>query len=476
MTSFLISLVALLVGYATYAKLVERWFGIDDKRATPAITHEDGVDFIPLPWYRIFLIQFLNIAGLGPIFGAIMGALYGPSAFLWIVFGCIFAGGVHDYFSGMLSMRHEGKSIPELVGNYLGEGARKGMRAFSVVLLILVGVVFMMGAAGLLANLGGEGILSSTNFWLGIILVYFFIATLLPVDKVVAKIYPLFGAVLIIMAIGVAIMMVVKGLPIPEIGSGAVHPQGLPVWPMLFTTIACGAISGFHATQAPLMARCATNENQGRAIFYGAMVAEGVVALVWAAAAMSFFPNGVEGLNEVLARGGAGLAVMEISSGLMGTFGGLLTLVGVVACPVSSGDGAFRSVRLIIADALGIDQTSTVKRLMLALPVFAIGFSLTFIDFNVIWRYFAFSNQALATVVLWTSAVYLAKNNKFHWFVTLPATFMTGVCWTYILMAPEGLSLSSSFAYPAGGVAAMATLIFFMIKERAMQSEPAYAV
>ena len=336
------------------------------------------------------------------------------------------------------------------------------MRAFSVVLLILVGVVFMMGPAGLLANLGMEGMFAKTSFWLAIILTYYFLATVLPVDKVISKIYPLFGLTLLVMAIGVGGMMLIKGLPIPEITSPQSHPDGLPIWPMLFITIACGAISGFHATQSPMMSRCLPNERYGRQVFFGAMVAEGVVALIWAAAAMAFFPNGLEGLNDVLAKGGAGLVVNEVSVGLMGSIGGMMAILGVIACPITSGDTAFRSVRLIFADALGINQVSVKSRLMLAVPVFAVGFALTFIDFNIIWRYFAFSNQALATIVLWASAMYMVHQGKSHWLASLPATFMTAVCTTYILMAPEGLKLSSTVAYPVGVVAAITTVIWFL--------------
>ena len=470
MISFIISLLALIAGYFIYGKIVERHFGADPSRITPAIAQQDGVDFVPLPWHKIFLIQFLNIAGLGPIFGAIMGALYGPAAFLWIVFGCIFAGAVHDYFSGMLSIRHQGKSIPEIVGNYLGEGARKFMRGFSVILLVLVGVVFMMGPAGLLANLGFEGVFANKSFWLGIILAYYFVATILPVDKLISRIYPLFGLALLIMAVGVGGMMVVNGLPVPEVGADLAHPKGLPIWPMLFVTIACGAISGFHATQSPLMARCLPCESQGRKVFYGAMIAEGIVALIWAAAAMSFFPNGIEGLNATLAQGGAGLVVKEVSVGLMGSLGGMLAVLGVIACPVTSGDTAFRSVRLIFADALGVDQSRAQNRLMLAVPLFVVGFALTFIDFNIIWRYFAFSNQTLATIVLWAAGMYLVHENKGHWLASVPATFMTAVCATYIMMAPEGLGLSSSIAYPIGAVAAVASLGMFLTsaKKQAM--------
>ena len=463
MTSFLGALAILIVGYLTYGRWIDNYFGADPDRPTPAITQHDGVDFVALPWHKIFLIQFLNIAGLGPIFGAIMGALYGPVAFLWIAFGCVFGGAVHDYVSGMLSVRHGGKSIPEIVGHYLGENTRKLMRGFSVILLILVGVVFMMGPAGLLANLGMTGIFAETNFWLGIILAYYFIATVLPVDKLIAKIYPLFGVALLIMAAGVGGMMVIDGLPIPELTDSITNPNGLPTWPMLFVTIACGAISGFHATQSPMMARCLPTETYGRRVFFGAMIAEGVVALIWAAAAMAFFPNGVLGLNEVLNQGGAGLVVKDVSVGLMGQVGGMLAILGVVACPITSGDTAFRSVRLIFADALNMQQTGIRDRLILAVPVFAVGFVLTFIDFNIIWRYFAFSNQALATIVLWTAAMYMVCHNKSHWFASLPATFMTAVCSTYILMAPEGLSLSATFAYPAGAMASAASLLWFLM-------------
>ena len=361
------------------------------------------------------------------------------------------------------SVRHQGQSIPEIVGHYLGENTRKMMRGFSVILLVLVGVVFMMEPAGLLANLGMTGVFAKTSFWLGIILLYYFIATILPVDKLISKIYPLFGAVLLIMAVGVGGMMVVNGLPIPEITDQVVHPNGLPVWPMLFVTIACGAVSGFHATQSPMMARCLPTERYGRRVFFGAMIAEGVVALIWAAAAMSFFPNGIEGLSEVLNQGGAGLVVNDISVGLMGTFGGMLAILGVIACPITSGDTAFRGVRLIIADALKLEQGAIRNRLLLALPVFAIGFALTFIDFNIIWRYFAFSNQLLATVVLWASAMYLVTQSKSHWLASLPATFMTGVCGTYILMAPEGLGLGAGVSYPVGAVLAVACLVWFVV-------------
>ncbi len=472
MVSFLLSIVALIAGYFIYGKFVEKVFGVDEKRATPAVEMEDGVDFVPMSWGRIFLIQFLNIAGLGPIFGAVMGALFGPAAFLWIVLGSIFAGGVHDFFSGMLSVRHQGKSVSEIVGIYLGNTARQIMRVFSVILLILVGTVFMTGPADLLASLKLGGI-SSLNIWLAIVLIYYFLATVLPIDKIIGKIYPLFGAVLLFMAVGVGGMLVIKGYNIPEITLTSLHPKGLPLWPMLFVTIACGAISGFHATQSPMMARCMTNEKYGRQVFYGAMIAEGIIALIWAAAAMTFFGS-TQGLSDALAaNGGAGGVVNIISQSLLGPIGGVLAMLGVIACPITSGDTAFRSARLTIADSVNYDQGPIKNRLLLAIPVFAIGFGLTRIDFNIIWRYFAWSNQTLAMIVLWASAAYLIANKKLHWIATVPATFMTAVSITYILQAPEGFKLPTTISYPVGVVAAVLALAIFLIKFKGQKVQTA---
>jgi carbon starvation protein CstA len=475
MISFLLCLAALIAGYFIYGKVVEKIFGIDPDRKTPAFTQQDGVDFVPLKPWRIFLIQVLNIAGLGPIYGAVMGALFGTASFLWIVFGCIFAGAVHDFFSGMMSIRHDGKSISEITGQYLGNGMRQVMRVFSVVLLLLVGTVFMAGPAGILANLGLSGIFANKWFWLSIILVYYFVATILPIDKLIAKLYPVFGVVLLIMAVGVAVMLFVGGYSIPEISLTNLHPKGLSFFPMLFITIACGAISGFHATQSPIMARCVPDERLGRPIFFGAMIAEGIIALIWAAASVTFF-GGVEGLAATVGQGGAGLVVKEISVGLLGTFGGMLAMLGVVACPISSGDTAFRSARLTIADAMNMKQDGIMKRMMIAIPLFAIGFSLNFIDFSIIWRYFAWSNQTLATIVLWTSAVYLLKSGKFHWIATVPATFMSAVVVTYILQAPEGFKLSPSISQPVGIVVAVvlfAVFIVFAQKNKTAEAAPA---
>jgi len=472
-------MIALVVGYFVYGRTVEKLFGIDTDAETPAIKMADGVDYVVMPEWRIFMIQFLNIAGIGPIFGAILGAMYGPAAFLWIVFGCIFAGGVHDYFSGMLSCRHGGASIPEVVGSYLGNGFKQFMRAFSVVLLLLVGVVFILSPAGILARLSGGSnpspFLGNTDFWLVIIFAYYIMATLLPIDKIIGKIYPLFGLVLFIMAAGLLIAMIFGHAAVPNITFQTLHnlhnePGKYPLYPMLFITIACGALSGFHATQSPMMARCMSSERQGRRIFYGAMIAEGVIALVWAAAAMSFFGSPA-GLNDaMLAHGNnAGWAVAEICNSWMGKVGGLLAILGVVACPITSGDTAFRSARLIIADFTKFSQKPMIHRLVITLPLFAVAWLVTRMNFGVIWRYFGFSNQALATIVLWTGGMYMAKMHKSHWIATIPATFMTAVCTSYILVAPEGFRLGTAIAYPAGILCALAAAILFLTKVRSLR-------
>lgn len=469
MTQFIIGIIILIVGYFVYGRVVDNHFGADDSIETPATRLEDGIDFIPMSWGRIFLIQLLNIAGLGPIFGAIQGALFGPMAFVWIALGSVFAGAVHDYYSGMLSLRHDGQSISEIVGIYLGEGARKIMRVFSVVLLILVGTVFMQGPANLLASIKLFG-LGNANIWLAIVFIYYFIATVLPVDKVIGKIYPIFGLSLLIMAIGIGSMILTKGYQLPAFTVASLHPKGLPIWAILFTTIACGAISGFHATQSPMMARCMPKESYGRRIFYGAMIAEGVIAMIWAAAAMVFF-NGIPGLGDALANGGGPAGVVNtISNSLLGPIGGLLAMLGVVAAPITSGDTAFRSARLTIADAMKYEQGPIKKRLTLALPLFVIAFGLTRIDFNIIWRYFAWSNQTLAMIVLWAASAYLVKNGKSHWMTSIPATFMTAVSVTYLLQAPEGFRLSTTIAYPVGVVIAIGAIAFFLVKAKSFKS------
>ena len=412
-----------------YGKRVDRIFGSDD-RETPAITLNDGVDFVPMKGWKIFLVQLLNIAGLGPIFGALNGALFGPIVYLWIVFGTIFAGGVHDYMCGMLSMRHEGASISEITGKYLGNVMLQVMRVFSVVLLVMVGVVFSKGPAGLLAMLTPESL--DATFWLWVIIVYYFIATFVPIDKVIGKVYPLFGICLIVMAVGVAGVLMFSGdYKMPELWNNFSnqHAGGVNVWPFMFITVACGAISGFHATQSPMMARCCTSEKQGHKVFYGAMVAEGVIAMVWAAAGVSFYEN-----SQALLEAGAGVnaVVYEICNTTMGKLGGVLAMLGVIACPITSGDTAFRAARLTIADAIGYDQRPHKNRLMIAVPLFVVGVALNFIPFGMLWRYFGFANQALAAIMLWAAAAYLLHRGKFHWIASVPACFMTAVSAVYI--------------------------------------------
>ncbi|MCK4346674.1 MAG: carbon starvation protein A, partial [Bacteroidales bacterium] len=401
MITFGISLSILFFGYLVYSKIIEHIAEVDPKRETPAYKMNDGVDYLPLPWWRVFLIQFLNIAGLGPIFGAVAGAMWGPVAFLWIAFGAVFAGAVHDYFSGMLSVKHKGLSITEIVGIYLGVGAKQFMRGFTVLLLIIVGAVFIMGPAKILSGLTSG--FASMKFWVWVVFIYYLLATMLPIDKIIGRIYPIFGLSLLFMAVGLIIALFVKGYHIPELNLANIHnyhvnSDQFPIFPMLFITIACGAISGFHATQSPIMARCLTNEKYGRPVFYGAMISEGVVALIWAAISMSFF-GGVRELNEVMTAnsGNAAFIVNEISNSLLAKFGGVLALLGVVAAPITSGDTAFRSARLIVADFLNFKQGPIKNRLLVSIPLFSIGFLLTQIDFSIIWRYFAWSNQTLAT-------------------------------------------------------------------------------
>ena len=466
MISFLGSIALLIIGYYTYGKFVEKTFGINDEIQTPAITMEDGVDYVPMKWRKIFLIQFLNIAGLGPIFGAIQGALFGPAAFLWIVFGCIFAGGVHDFLSGYLSMKNKGDSASELVGRYLGNSTKTVMRVFTVVLLVLVGTVFMTGPAALLTTLTSL----DAKIWVAIIVIYYIAATVLPVDTVIGKIYPLFGAALLIMALGVAGGLIFQGYHIPDITLQNLHPEGQPLFPFLFITIACGAISGFHATQSPMMARCVEKESETRRVFYGSMVAEGIIALIWAAAAMAFF-GGVPQLDVILSAGGPATVVNTISNTLMGPVGGFLAVLGVVVCPITSGDTAFRSARLTIADAMKIDQSSIKNRFMISIPLFIIGVALTFIDFNIIWRYFSWANQTLAMIMLWTGSAYLAKENKNHFISTVPAIFMTAVTVSYIMQAPEGFRLHAGISNIIGVLVAILFTILFGMKVKKLKEE-----
>ena len=479
MISFLLCLALLIIGYFVYGKIVDNTFGPDD-RETPAVRINDGVDYVVMPQWKLFLVQLLNIAGLGPIFGALQGALWGPVVFLWITFGTIFAGGVHDYFSGMMSERNDGASIAEVTGRYLGPVMQNIMRVFSVVLLIMVGTVFAVGPAGLIVTLckngGMSGVLTTTLFWLIIILVYYFIATFISIDAIIGKIYPVFGICLIIMALGIGgAIVLTRGSDMPELTAAAftvVHPDSLPKWSMMFVTVACGAISGFHATQSPMMARCITSEKQGRTIFYGAMVAEGVIALIWAAAGVTFYTNhgslldGMTGLTNAIAAGGAGDVVYQISTTLLGPVGGVLAMIGVIACPITSGDTAYRSARLTIADWFHIDQAKVGPRAALSVPLLAVGAVIALaLPWDVLWRYFSWANQTLAMIVLWTGAVFLHKFGyppKACFIAALPATFMSAVSVTYFFQAPECLGLSTAIAYPVGIVAAALFLGIFI--------------
>lgn len=440
MISFCISLVALVLGYVFYGAVVERVFGVEPDRPTPCFTKQDGVDYIPMPTWKVFLIQFLNIAGTGPIFGAIMGILFGPAAYLWIVLGCIFAGATHDYMSGMISLRKGGISIPEFVGDELGSGIRLLMRVFSMVLLVLVAAVFVATPANLLSNMtSGWGACGTVFFWSALAFFYYILATLLPVSALIGRIYPLFGLAMLIMAVGLAIGIFTHDGWMPEFTDPLTghHPKGLPVFPMLCITIACGAISGFHGTQSPMMARCLKSERMGRRVFYGAMIAEGLVALIWAAASIKY----AGGYQQLADMGNPAVVVSTLCSSWMGRIGAILAILGVVAAPITSGDTALRSARLMAADFLHFPQNKLWKRLALSLPIFVVCGMLLFIDFNVLWRYFAWSNQTLAFMTLWAVSVWLARKGRSFWITLLPAMFMTVVCTSYILVAPEGFQL-----------------------------------
>lgn len=463
MGSFYVAFAALILGYLVYGKFVEKVFGPDPNRVTPAIAKQDGVDFMPLPTWRIFMIQFLNIAGLGPIFGAIMGAKFGSAAYLWIVFGSIFAGATHDYLAGMMSIREGGESLPDIIGRHLGMQAKTVMRIFTVVLMILVGAVFVSGPSAILANLTSLDPVA----WFAIIFIYYILATLLPIDKVIGKVYPLFAIALIFMAVGVLVMLIKTNPTLPEIWDGLqnTHPAGedkMPLFPMMFVSIACGAISGFHATQSPLMARCMTNEKHGRPIFYGAMITEGLVALIWAAAANYFFNEHGMGENN------ASLIVNDITKNWLGSVGSVLALLGVVFAPITSGDTALRSARLIVADFLNKEQKTIKSRLAISLPIFVVTLGVLIYSvsdkegFNLIWRYFAWCNQALSVFTLWAITVFLSKKGNYWWVTFVPAAFMTMVCSTYIFIAPECLALDHTVSYAAGAVCTIVAVAMFL--------------
>ncbi|MGB5447079.1 MAG: carbon starvation protein A [Psychromonas sp.] len=479
---FLTCVAALLGGYYIYGKIVEKVFGLNKNRTTPAFSKQDGVDFVPMKSNRVYLVQLLNIAGVGPIFGPIMGALYGPAAMLWIVLGCIFAGAVHDYFSGMLSVRNGGASVPTLAGKYLGPTAKHFMNIFALVLLLLVGVVFVSAPAGMITNLvnAQTDITLSMTTMVVIIFAYYVIATIVPVDKVIGRLYPFFGALLIFMSVGLITALVFSSehslLGDYELSQMFVNmnPHDLPLWPALFITIACGAISGFHATQSPLMARCIENESNGRFVFYGAMIGEGIIALIWCALALSFFGS-VDALSEAVNSGGPGSVVYDSSIGLLGVFGGIVAFLGVVILPITSGDTAFRSSRLILAEYFNMEQKSIRNRLLMAAPLFVLGAILTQVDFGIIWRYFGFANQMTAVMMLWTASAYLLRHNKFHWITTVPAMFMTTVCITFILNNSTlgfGLAMDVSTVTGILGMLMITTYVIKRSKGKMVADEP----
>ena len=472
MLTFIISIGLLIVAYFTYGKFVERFFGASSAIATPVKRLADGVDYHELKPWRIFVIQFLNIAGLGPIFGAILGAAYGPMAYVWIVIGCIFMGATHDYFSGMLSIRHDGTSLPDIVGKYLGNNVRKFMTFFTGFLLLAVGVSFVNGPADLLGNLTNM----SMTPWLYVIFAYYILATLLPIDKIIGKIYPFMGMALIFMAVAVGGYLIYGGLSgqlyLEELTFDTMKnmhtdPANNILFPMLFIVISCGAISGFHATQSHMMARCMTDEKYGRPIFYGAMISEGIVAMIWATAAMAYF-GGAEGLNTAATAGKTPAIIVDaICNSWLGRLGAINAIIGVVVCPITSGDTAFRSMRLIIADALKFNQKPIKNRLIVSIPIFIIAYLLCNVDFSTIWKYVGIGNQVLATITLWTAATYLAKKGKAHWMMSIPATFLSIVCTTYFLIAPYkvgGLYLSPSISYPIGAIVGIGLFVLFITK------------
>lgn len=469
MISLFSAFAVLIIGYIVYGKVTEKIFAPDD-RQTPAIAINDGVDCVPMKTWKAFLIQLLNIAGTGPIFGALMGAVFGPVVFLWIVLGSILGGAVHDYMSGMISSRHEGSSIAELSGTYLGKAAKWVMRVFSVVLLVLCGTVFVTSPAGLLDKLTPDWM--NGTFWAIVILAYYLLATLLPIDKLIGKLYPVFGVLLIVMAAAVIGGILFSGgkFTIPEISLQNLHPNGTPVWPYMFITVACGAVSGFHATQSPMIAKCIKTEREGRKVFYGAMISESVIALVWAAAGVSFYGT-TQLLNNALANGASNV-VYEISTGVLGVFGGVLAVAGVVVCPITSGDTAFRSARLILAETFKLNQKKIYNRLLITIPLLVIGGLLTWFaiandsGFQIVWRYFSWSNQTLAMIALWVATAYLLKKGKYRFgslLTAFPATFMTAVTVTYILMAQEGFRLNQTISYIAGICAAVVLFTIYLI-------------
>ncbi|MBO6280907.1 MAG: carbon starvation protein A [Alphaproteobacteria bacterium] len=460
MIVFLLAVVCLISGYAVYGRVVEKVFGADEKKVTPAVEKCDNVDFMVLPTWRIFLIQFLNIAGLGPVFGAILGALYGPIALFWIVLGSIFAGGVHDYMAGMISVRNGGKSLVPLVEKYMGSEIKTVFLIFMVLFLLLLGAVFAMSPAHMIADL------FKVEFaWcLAAVFLYYFLATLLPIDKIIGKFYPFFALLLIGVTVALMVVLFTCGQEFyPQLTLANLHPQGLPVFPLMFVTIACGALSGFHATQSPLMARCLQNEKYGRSIFYGAMITEGIVALMWATLGMAFY-GGSGGLAETINHSGPGGVVSEVSKGFLGNVGGMFAIIAVILLSITSGDTAFRSARLTIADYWLKDNQTLKKRILISIFVLSGGIAMSFFDLTVIWTYFGWANQSLATVTLWMATFYLEKHKKCYWLTLVPAGFITSVCVTYILYDKIGFRLPLSLSTAIGTVVAVLCVVSFIFK------------
>ena len=482
MITFILSIILLVAGYFIYGKIVERYLDVDPSRKTPAYEKADGVDFTPMPTWKVFVIQFLNIAGLGPIFGAVTGAAFGPAAYIWIVVGCIFMGAVHDFFAGMMSIHNGGVNMPDITARYLGRRMKGFMNFVVIFLLMAVGVSFVIGPSGLMQNLTGI----DKEIWLYVIFGYYIIATLLPVDKIIGSIYPFMGAVLLFMALGVGIMLIVGELngshEMVELTPAMLknwhfNPEGNLLIPMMFIVISCGAISGFHATQSPMMARCLKNEKHARPVFYGAMIAEGIVAMIWATAAITYC-GGPEGLNNAMTSVGTeinGVIIKNaqaadlvdlICKSWLGKVGAVIAILGVVICPITSGDTAFRSLRLSLGDMLKYDQKPILKRLLICLPIFVVAFFFCKVDFSTAWSYLGIANQTLATLVMWTGAAYLIGKGKPHWMCSIPAAFLTFICVCFIIISPLGLHLQPIIGYVAGIVSALAAFIFCIIKGR----------
>lgn len=480
MYTFVISLICLIAGYAIYGRFAEKIIQPDPNRTTPCYAMQDGVDYIPMPTWKVFLIQFLNIAGTGPIFGTIQGILFGPAAYFWIVLGCIFGGAVHDYMSAMISLKRNGASLPEIVGDEMGSFARASQRILALFLMVLVVAVFVKTPAGLLDSMTGDVVgMDGYLFWVVVIFGYYLLAAILPINKIIGKIYPVFGVVLLFMAVCLLFgIFIYNGVGMPEITDAFTnhYPDGaLPLFPCLCITIACGAVSGFHATQSPMMARCIKNERYGRRVFYGAMITEGVVALIWAAATLQFVSSldvagttPYEKLYNAMydAKSGSvnpAILVNMICNDWLGSFGAILAILGVVIAPITTGDTALRCARLIAADMLRIKQNKIAKRLLLCVPVFTISVVLLFVKFDILWRYFAWFNQTFSIFTFFTITIYLAKLKKPYFITLLPGMFMVCVCVTYICIDHNSLDMSNQLSYIIGIVCTLASGVWFMV-------------